>query len=103
MDEGRKFDAGKAEYGLIPPHSLHAMVEVLTLGAQKYSRDNWQRVPDRERRYFNAMNRHIWAWKRGEENDPEDGHPHLAHAMCCLFFLHEAHLYYPETKQEGIK
>jgi hypothetical protein len=99
--EGRKFDAGKAEYGLIPPHALHAMVEVLTIGAQKYARDNWKYVEDRERRYFDAMQRHIWAWKRGEINDPEDNLHHLAHAMCCLMFLHESSLYYKEGEAHG--
>ena len=86
---GRKFDTGKAEYGLIPPHALNELAMVLTMGAKKYDRDNWRHVPDAERRYFDAMERHIWAWKRGEVIDPESGRNHLAHAACCLFFLYE--------------
>ena len=86
---GRKFDGGKLEYGLIPPFALDEMVKVLTFGAQKYERDNWKRVPDAKRRYFDAMQRHLWAWKRGEVNDPETGIHHLAHAACCVFFLYE--------------
>lgn len=85
----RKFDGGKLEYGLIPPLALKEMVKVLTFGAQKYERDNWQRVPDSKRRYFDAMQRHVWAYKEGEIIDPESGIHHLAHAMCCLFFLYE--------------
>jgi hypothetical protein len=86
---GRKFDSGKSEYGLIPPHALEEMVKVLTLGAQKYDRDNWRYVPDGKRRYFDAAQRHLWAWKRGEQVDPESGIHHLAHAATNLFFLYE--------------
>jgi len=86
---GRKFDGNKLEYGLIPPLAQQEMVRVLSFGAQKYERDNWKRVPDSKRRYFDAMERHIWAWKMGEQLDPESGIHHLAHAMCCLSFLYE--------------
>jgi hypothetical protein len=89
ITQGRKFDGGKLEYGLLPPHALKETVKVLTFGAQKYERDNWQKVPDSKRRYFDALQRHLWAWKEGEEVDPESGIHHLAHAMCCLMFLYE--------------
>jgi hypothetical protein len=86
---GRKFDGNKLEYGLLPPLALEETVKVLTFGAQKYERDNWQKVPDSKRRYFDALQRHMWAWKQGEQNDHESGINHLAHAMCCLMFLYE--------------
>ena len=86
---GRKFDGGKLEFGLLPPNALEATVDILTFGAQKYERDNWKRVPDAKRRYFDAMQRHLWAWKKGEQNDQETGKNHLAHALCCLMFLYE--------------
>lgn len=89
MTEGKKFDLGKPEYGLLPPAALEEVVKVLTFGAQKYSRENWRQVPDASRRYFDALNRHIWAWKRGETKDPESGMHHLAHAVCCALFLME--------------
>ena len=88
-EEGRKFDGGKLEYGLLPPKALEATVEILTFGAQKYARDNWKYVDDSKRRYFDALQRHVWSWKQGEKLDPESGKHHLAHAMCCLMFLYE--------------
>jgi len=91
---GRKFDGGKLEYGLLPPLALEEVVKVLTFGAQKYERDNWQKVSDAKRRYFDALQRHIWAWKKGEQIDPESGIHHLAHAMCCLMFLFEHDIMY---------
>lgn len=96
--EGRKFDGGKLEYGLIPPKALEATVDVLTFGAQKYERDNWQKVPDSKRRYFDALQRHLWAWKQGEQIDPESGRHHLAHALCCLMFLYEHDTIYSVDK-----
>jgi hypothetical protein len=91
---GRKFDGNKLEYGLLPPFALEATVDVLTFGAQKYERDNWKRVPDSKRRYFDALQRHLWAWKKGEIFDPESGKHHLAHAQCCLMFLLEHDIMY---------
>ena len=91
---GRKFDGGKLEYGLLPPLALEEVVKVLTFGAQKYERDKWQKVSDAKRRYFDALQRHIWAWKKGEQIDPESGIHHLAHAMCCLMFLFEHDIMY---------
>ena len=86
---GRKFDGGKPRFGLIPPNALLEVVDVLTYGAQKYDDENWKKVPDSKRRYFDAAQRHLWAWKSGEQNDQETGKNHLAHALCCLMFLYE--------------
>ena len=85
--EGIKFDLGKLEFGLIPPESLIEIVRVLTYGAKKYARDNWKNVDDASRRYFDASQRHLWAYKSGEKFDPETGISHLAHAACSLMFM----------------
>mgnify|MGYP007046844069 CR=1 FL=1 len=96
---GRKFDGGKPQYGLLPPLALRATVDVLTFGAEKYEPDNWKFVPDSKRRYFDAMQRHLWAYKEGESIDPESGMHHLAHAMCCLMFLYEHDVKYSADKK----
>lgn len=98
---GVKYDIGKPEYGLIPAHALDEMVKVLTAGAQKYSRDNWAILEDGKRRYFDAMERHIWAWKRGETFDAETGLHHLAHAACCLYFILEKDLLEKKGTENG--
>jgi hypothetical protein len=96
---GRKFDGGKPQYGLLPPLALKATAEILTFGAEKYEPDNWKHVPDSKRRYFDAMQRHLWAWKEGEQNDLETGKNHLAHAMCCLMFLYEHDVKYSKDSK----
>ena len=90
---GRKFDGGKPRYGLLPPKALRMTAEILTFGAEKYEVGNWMKVPDAQNRYFDALQRHLWSWKEGEQNDPESGKNHLSHAMCCLMFLLERDLY----------
>jgi hypothetical protein len=95
---GRKFDGGKLQYGLLPPLALKATVDVLTFGAEKYEPDNWKHVPDSKRRYFDALQRHVWAWKEGEQIDPESSRHHLAHALCCLMFLYEHDILYSVDK-----
>ena len=86
---GMKFDIGKPRYGLLPAHALDEIVKVLTAGSIKYDDDNWKIVADGQKRYFDATLRHIFAFKRGEQFDPETGLHHLAHAATNLLFLIE--------------
>ena len=81
-----KDDNAKTRYDLLPPELLEETARVLTFGAQKYSAHNWAQGASWSR-YFSARMRHMWAWWRGEDNDPETGFSHLAHAACCLSFL----------------
>jgi hypothetical protein len=85
--EGRKDDAGKLRWSLLPWPQVEQIVRVLEYGARKYAVDNWQLVQDPQRRYFDAATRHLIAWEREEDTDAESGLPHLAHAACCLLFL----------------
>lgn len=84
---GRKDDDTKTRFDLLPFRALSAVARVLTLGAAKYGDDNWHRVERLEDRYFSAAMRHMTARKLGEKNDPDDGLPHVAHAVCCLLFM----------------
>jgi hypothetical protein len=83
---GTKDDWGKTRFGQVPPLPLKLWADVLTYGAQKYSPGNWLNGMDWSRVY-DALIRHLNAFWAGEENDPETGKSHLAHAMCCIGFL----------------
>lgn len=84
---GRKADAGKPDYALLPPRAVESVVRVLSFGAAKYGAQNWRHVEGRKTRYLSAALRHMFARLRGEVCDLESGEPHLAHAACCLLFL----------------
>ena len=86
VTEGQKFDSNKLRYELLPPELLEEVARVLTFGAHKYSARNWE-LGMAWSRPFGALMRHMWAWWRGEEKDPETGYSHLAHAACCIAFL----------------
>jgi len=87
LHEGIKHDAGKTRYDLIDWPFVEGIAEVLTLGADKYSDDNWKRVKPFRSRYIGAAMRHFVAWICGERLDKESGLSHLYHLGCCIMFL----------------
>lgn len=86
LAEGTKFDHGKVRLELLSPWFLEEVGMVLTSGAFKYEEENWAKGI-KNRRLVGATLRHIFAYMRGEVNDPEWGYHHLAHAVCCLMFI----------------
>ena len=82
----QKHDQGKARFDLLPPVALEEIAHVFGHGAEKYGADNW-RFGAAWSRYFAAAMRHLWAYWRGEDLDPETGRHHLAHAACCALIL----------------
>jgi hypothetical protein len=82
---GNKFDVAKPAMGLLPRYALEQMALVLAYGEAKYGRHNWREGIEVQRS-INAALRHIYAANESEDNDPESGFPHLAHALCCLMF-----------------
>ena len=86
--EFAKADKGKVTFELIPVDLLWEVNLVLQHGAKKYGVLNWQKQEGfRFSRCYNALLRHMFAWWRGQDLDPETGLSHLAHAMCNLLFL----------------
>jgi hypothetical protein len=85
-----KYDMGKRDWSLLPLDSVEEIVKVLEFGANKYAAHNWSNNGGfKYTRVINAMLRHIFAFMRGEDLDPETGLSHLAHAGCnILFILH---------------
>jgi hypothetical protein len=85
---GRKDDAGKLRYSLIPPYALEQVAKCLTLGASKYAPDNWKYVDGAKERYLDALIRHTEAYRKGETVDTE-GNDHLAAIAVNALFLSE--------------
>jgi len=91
-DKGVKLDMGKVEMSLLMEgcaKAIKKVAEVLTFGAKKYTRNGWQTVDDAERRYTDAMYRHMNAIHQGEKIDPESGLSHRSHVACNAMFLLE--------------
>lgn len=67
------------ELGYVDPAALEALGRVAGMGARKYSPWNYMNGYNWSWSY-NAMLRHMIAFWSGEDNDPESGLPHMAHA-----------------------
>ena len=101
MAEAMKFDGGKPRMDLLDPYAIEELAKVLSFGAHKYAAWNWTLGLEYSRLSGAAL-RHIMAFQRGEDKDPESGLPHLAHALCCLMFLLSMTQRHPELDDRNI-
>ena len=92
-EPGAKLDTGKPRFGLVLSGFAKALTEVVrvgTFGADKYTDNGWQSVPNAKARYTDALYRHLNAHHQGEQHDPESKLLHLAHvawnALAILWF-----------------
>lgn len=81
-----KFDANKNRLELLPVTGLEQIGLAMTFGAKKYADNNWAQGFKWSRLSGSAL-RHIFAWLRGEDTDPESSLSHLAHAGACILML----------------
>jgi hypothetical protein len=86
MPEGIKYDQEKPQMALIDFDALEGLAKVLTFGASKYGADNW-RGGIANSRIVSSLLRHLSAYQRGEDFDPESGLSHLDHIGCNWMFL----------------
>lgn len=80
--KGRK----EERYSLIPPGPLAALARVYSYGSEKYEDWNYARGYPYSWS-MDSLIRHVEAFRRGENIDPESGRPHLAHAAWHCFTL----------------
>ena len=104
---GLRFNEGKLRYDLLPPKAIEEAVKVFTYGAQKYTfKDeqgnitydgslDWRRGMG-WRSVIASLKRHVAAFERGEDKDPESGLMHMAHAIANAAFLIEYNTIYPQ-------
>ena len=82
--------AGKPPLHLIPPAAEILEAIVMGLGARKYGEYNWRTSKIRATVYIAAAKRQLAQWLDGQDDDPESGVSHLAHARACLGVLLDA-------------
>jgi hypothetical protein len=94
-EKGLRFNEGKTRIDLVPPSAILALSDAMTDGAKKYSEHNWRKGMEWSKPYASAQ-RHMLAFWKGEDINPDSGVSHLAHAMANLAFLIE----YMETHKQ---
>ena len=92
---GLRYNKNKPRYDLVHPHAMEGMVSVLTAGANKYAERNWEAGMDWTT-VLASMKRHIAAFERGEDYDPETGLLHIDHVQCNAHFLSAYYKVYPQ-------
>lgn len=83
-----KADAGKVDWAILPLDAVEEVIKVFQFGEKKYARGNFANGEGLEySRILNSLMRHTTSFMRGEDNDPETGISHMAHASCCTLML----------------
>jgi len=82
---GTKNDAGKPATDDLDARWLLAVARVCESGDRKYEVGNWRGLT--ATRLYASVLRHLWAWRSGEDLDPETGESHLTHASAGLSYL----------------
>lgn len=76
----------------IPAEVVGELGLALLEGSLKYGAYNWRVAGVRASVYLDALNRHLGAWKEGEDIDLESKMSHLVKGMACLTILRDAQL-----------
>lgn len=96
VQEALRYDQNKINWSLMPFEAVEEIAKVLEFGAKKYEAWNFTKNGGMQHtRIINSCLRHIFAYMRGQDLDPESGLSHLAHAGCNILFL----LYYKRYPQ----
>ena len=90
--QGLRFNQGKIRYDLISTHALRELAKVMSYGAQKYDDRNWEKGLLWIKSCCASLERHLMAFKSGEDFDEESGELHIAHVMANASFI--AHFYF---------
>lgn len=86
-DPGAKLDANKTRWDLVPWEVIEGVAEVMTFGANKYSKNGWKCVPEGRDRYFAAMMRHYVAMRDNKHLDPDSKLHHWKHFVTNAVFI----------------
>lgn len=94
-DKALRYNSGKTRFSLNPVFANEQKAKVFTFGAQKYGDYNW-RKGFKWTDVIDSLERHLNAFKNGEDFDPESGLYHLAHLACNADMLLDFYKTFPE-------
>lgn len=95
QDKALRYNSGKIRLDLVPESAIVGLGKVLTIGAKKYAPDNWRKGLDWSD-VSSSLERHLMAYKRGEDFDLETGLLHMEHILTNAAFLVEYYKTHPE-------
>ena len=107
--KGLRFNKGKLRYDLVHPQAHEDMVDILTMGAEKYFDRNWENGLSWTS-VIASLKRHVAAIEKGEDYDYDPNCPdcisgtckshsgrlHIAHAACNIHFLNAFYYTFPQ-------
>ena len=94
-EEGLRYNEGKVRHDLFEPNAINELAKVFTKGAEKYLPRNWERGM-KWSKVIASLKRHLNAFERGEDFDPETGLHHTAHVAWNALALQSYYKIYPE-------
>lgn len=92
---GLRYNDDKVGHDLLEPFAINELAKVFTAGAKKYAPNNWLRGM-KWSTMIGCLKRHINAFERGEDFDPETGLYHMAHAAWNAMALISYYRYHPK-------
>jgi len=81
-----RYNNGKRKWSLVDYKSMESLVDVLEFGAQKYAPWNWTKGMS-VTEITESLQRHLYDFLNGIDEDPETGLSQIGHMQCNLMFL----------------
>lgn len=86
MQNGVRENEGKLKWSLVSWKALEPMIKVLMFGANKYDSWNWSKGL-KYTEISESLQRHLYSFLQGEDNDKESKLTHVGHILCNAMFL----------------
>ena len=83
---GVRENNGKLKWSLVSWKALEPMIHVLMFGANKYDSWNWSKGL-KYTEICESLQRHLYSFIQGEDNDKESKLTHVGHILCNAMFL----------------
>lgn len=90
-----RYNEGKPRYDLLESYALEQLVKVFTAGSKKYADRNWEKGMSWSK-MIASLKRHLAAFEKGEDFDPETGLSHMSHCAWNAMGLVSYTKLYPE-------
>lgn len=98
---GLRLNKGKTRLELLHPHAIEGLARVMTEGANKYDERNWEKGMNWST-VLASLKRHLLAFEKGEDYDPETGELHIDHLQANAHFISAYYKIFPHGDNRPI-